>query len=117
MPNTSQSSITIDPLAPPEWIKPHPGEFLREDYLAPLAMSASELARHLGVPANRVTAILNGNRSISADTAWRLARFWNTSADYWMNLQKAHDLSKAWIENGARIEREVTPRKQEDEAA
>ena len=117
MPNTSKSSIITDPSAPPEWIKPHPGEMLREEYLAPLTMSASELARQLGVPANRVTAILNGDRSVSADTAWRLARFWNTSPDYWMNLQKTHDLSKAWIENGSQIERDVTPRNQENEAA
>ena len=111
MPSKSKSSITIDPFAAPDWIKPHPGEMLREEYLAPLGMSASELARHLGVPANRITAILNEQRSITADTAWRLGRYWGTTAHYWMNMQQAHDLSKAWVESGTRIVKEVSPRK------
>ncbi|MFA6219303.1 MAG: HigA family addiction module antitoxin [Erythrobacter sp.] len=109
--------ITTDPFALPQCVRPHPGEHLREDYLVPLGMSASELARQLKVPANRITAILNEQRSITADSAWRLARFWGTTADFWMNLQKSHDLSKAWLENGKKIEREVNPRRREDEAA
>jgi addiction module HigA family antidote len=116
MPSKSRSSITIDPFAPSEWIKPHPGEILREEYLEPLRMSASELARHLGVPANRITAILNEQRSVTADTAWRLARYWGTTAHYWMNMQQAHDLSKAWVESGARIAKEVSPRKSAEAA-
>lgn len=116
MPSKSRSSITIDPFAPSEWIKPHPGEILREEYLEPLRMSASELARHLGVPANRITAILNEQRSVTADTAWRLARYWGTTSHYWMNMQQAHDLSKAWVENGARIAKEVSPRKSAEAA-
>ncbi len=117
MPAESKSLIITDPYAKPECVRPHPGEHLREDYLAPLDMSASELARQLGVPTNRITAILNEQRGITADTAWRLARFWQTTAGYWMGLQEGYDLSKAWMENGDRITREVTPRKQEDEAA
>ena len=116
MPNRSKSSITIDPFAPPEWIKPHPGEMLREEYLKPLGMSASELARHFDVPTNRITAILNEQRSITADTAWRLGRYWGTTAQYWMNMQQSYDLSKAWIDNGKRIEREVSPRKEVEAA-
>jgi addiction module HigA family antidote len=69
----------------------HPGEHLAEE-LNELGMSASELARKLGVPTNRITAILNGQRSISADTALRLAHFFGTSANFWLNLQVLYDL-------------------------
>lgn len=69
----------------------HPGEHLAEE-LNELGISASELARKLGVPANRITAILNRQRSISADTALRLAHFFGTSANFWMNLQVIYDL-------------------------
>lgn len=110
MPDRSKSSTIIDPAAPPQWVKPHPGEMLREEYMEPLGLSANALARGLGVPPNRVTAILRGERSITADTAWRLARYWGTSAQYWMNLQQAYDLSKAWAEDGAKIERDVRVR-------
>ena len=110
MPRMSKSSITIDPFASPEALRLHPGVILREEYLAPLEMSASELARHLGVPPNRITAILNERRGITADTAWRLALYWGTTAHYWMNLQRSFDLAKAWIGNGVRIQREVVSR-------
>jgi antitoxin HigA-1 len=112
----SKPSITIDPFASPEAVRLHPGEILREEYLAPLDMSASELARRLGVPPNRITAILNEQRGISADTAWRLARYWGTTAHYWMNMQQAYDLSEAWIANSKRIEREVSPRTDQEAA-
>jgi addiction module HigA family antidote len=116
VPNTSKSSITIDPFAPPETMRSHPGEVLREEYLAPLNMSASELARCLGVPPNRVTGILNEQRGISADTAWRLARYWGTTPHYWMNMQQSYDLSEAWISSGKRIEREILPRSDQEAA-
>ncbi len=116
MPITSKSSIIIDPTDLPLWVKPHPGDHLRDDYLAPLQMSAAALARALGVPTNRITAILNGARGISADTAWRLARFWGTTPQFWMNLQQSHDLSKAWIEDGSRIMRDVAPRAEAEAA-
>ena len=116
MPGASKSSITIDPGSPPECVRPHPGEMLRKEYLEPLGLSATALAQSLGVPTNRITAILKGERSVTADTAWRLARYWGTTAQYWMNLQQGYDLSKAWIEDGARIEREVRARRV-DEAA
>ena len=109
MPATSKSSIIIDPASRPQWVKPHPGEHLRDDFMAPANMSAAALARSLGVPTNRITSILNGERGISADSAWRLAQYWGTSPQFWLNLQQSHDLSKAWIENGKRIMIEVTP--------
>lgn len=72
----------------------HPGEHLAEELNA-LGMSASELARKLDVPTNRVTQILNGTRSITGDTALRLAHFFGTSAQFWLNLQSLYDLRLA----------------------
>jgi addiction module HigA family antidote len=76
-------------------IRTHPGEIIREEFLAPLAMSARELSRALGIPSNRLTEIMRGNRGVSADTAIRLGRYFGTDPRFWMNLQTAHDLSKA----------------------
>ena len=84
----------------------HPGEHLAEE-LDALDMSAAELARRLKVPTNRVTAILNGQRAISGDTALRLAHFFGTSAQFWTNLQANYDLAIARQEFGGTIEREV----------
>jgi addiction module HigA family antidote len=72
----------------------HPGEHLAEE-LDALGMSASELARKLDVPTNRVTQILNGTRSITGDTALRLAHFFGTSAQFWLNLQSLYELRLA----------------------
>jgi len=69
----------------------HPGEHLAEE-LEALNMSAAELARQLKVPTNRITAIINGQRSITGDTALRLAHFFGTSPEFWLNLQTLHDL-------------------------
>ena len=80
----------------------HPGETLRED-LAALGMSAAELARRIEVPVNRVTQILNGRRSITGDTALRLGRFFGTSGEFWLNLQKLYELRRAEQKNGAAI--------------
>jgi len=80
----------------------HPGEHLAEE-LAELQMSASELARQLGVPPNRITEILNGQRSITGDTALRLAHFFGTSAQFWMNLQAQYDLRLAERRSGRSI--------------
>lgn len=91
-------------------IRTHPGEVLKEEFLVPLGMSASALARELGIPANRVTTILNGTRGVSADTALRLARFFGTTPEFWLNLHAAHDLSVARAKSGRRIERTVRPR-------
>lgn len=70
----------------------HPGEILREEFLAPLALSASQLAAAIKVPTNRVTRLLNGQSGVSADTARRLARVFGTTPDFWMNLQSRYDL-------------------------
>jgi antitoxin HigA-1 len=77
----------------------HPGEILREEYLLPLGMSARALAKAVGVPANRVTEIMRGERDVSADTAIRLGRYFRTDPRFWLNLQCAYDLSKAQGEN------------------
>ena len=72
----------------------HPGEHLAEE-LKELGMSASTLARQLSVPTNRITEILNGRRAITGDTALRLAHFFGTSAEFWLNLQKIYELRLA----------------------
>lgn len=76
-------------------IRTHPGEVLREEFLLPLGLSARALAREIGVPANRLTDILRERRGITADTALRLGRHFGTDPRFWLNLQTAHDLSKA----------------------
>ena len=80
----------------------HPGEHLAEE-LEALDMSAAELARKLGVPTNRVTQILNGTRSITGDTALRLAHFFGTSAQFWLNLQNLYDLRLAQKKAGKSV--------------
>lgn len=87
----------------------HPGELLRDE-LTEIGVSLNELSRALRVPMNRISAIVNGKRGITADTAMRLARYFGTSPQMWMNLQSAYDLEVAERELSARIEREVLPR-------
>ena len=70
----------------------HPGEILRDEYLVPLDLSANALAAAIGVPTNRVTTIVNGERAVTADTALRLAKFFATTPDFWLNLQLRYDL-------------------------
>ena len=82
----------------------HPGETLRED-LDALRMSAAELARRIEVPVNRITEILNGRRSITGDTALRLGRFFGTSGEFWLNLQKLYELRLAEQKHGTTIAR------------
>ena len=81
----------------------HPGEVLREEFLGPLGLSAYALAKALRVPLNRITAILAGERAVSADTALRLARFFGTTPEFWINLQGGYDLEVARIEHGDEI--------------
>lgn len=78
----------------------HPGETLKED-LEALGMSAAELARRIEVPVNRITEILKGRRSITGDTALRLGRFFGTSGEFWLNLQKIYELRLAQQKSGA----------------
>lgn len=80
----------------------HPGEHLAEE-LKELGMSAAELARQLGVPTNRVTEILNGRRAITGDTALRLAHFFGTTAEFWLNLQSLYELRIAQKKAGKSI--------------
>jgi addiction module HigA family antidote len=88
----------------------HPGEILFEEFMKPLGLSANKLALELHVPSNRIIAILSARRAISADTALRLARYFSTSADFWMNLQARYDLQQAEDARAAAITREVRPR-------
>jgi addiction module HigA family antidote len=76
-------------------VRSHPGEILREEFLLPLGLSARQLGAAIGVPGNRISDILREKRDVSADTALRLGSYFGTTAQFWMNLQTAHDLSKA----------------------
>jgi addiction module HigA family antidote len=92
-------------------IKPtHPGDVLRHDYLEPLGMTPNALAIAIRVPASRVGEIVNGKRSITAPTAMRLARYFGSSARFWMNLQSYYDLAIAEDELAGDVERDVQPR-------
>jgi addiction module HigA family antidote len=106
----SKSSITTRKMVTPNRVTSHPGEILKEEFLGPLGMSVNALAMALRVPATRVGAIVKEERSVSADTALRLGRFFGTSAEFWMNLQAMHDLTKTRKESGISIERDVNPR-------
>ena len=81
----------------------HPGEHLAEE-LKELGMSAAELARQLDVPTNRITQILNGRRAITGDTALRLAHFFGTTAEFWLNLQSLYEIRLAEQKSGKSIE-------------
>ena len=85
----------------------HPGEFLREDYLGPLGMSANALAIALRVPATRIVEITNERRGISTDTAFRLSLFFGTSPEFWINMQKAYEVAIAERELLPKIKREI----------
>ena len=89
----------------------HPGEILREE-LTGLGMSANALALALHVPANRISQILNGRRNITADTALRLAQFFGTAPEFWLNLQKSYELRLAERKSGKAIRRRVKPLKE-----
>jgi addiction module HigA family antidote len=88
----------------------HPGEILREDVLDELGMSANAFAQALGVPTNRITAILSGRRSVTADTALRLARYLGGDPEFWLTLQQTYDLRRAEIATGKEIAATVSPR-------
>lgn len=90
----------------------HPGETLREDYLEPLKMSASALAKELHVTAPTVNDIVREKRGVSPMMALRLARYFGGSAQWWLNMQSVYDLKMAEKEAAKQIEREVRPREQ-----
>lgn len=87
----------------------HPGEILRDE-LDALGLSANALSKALDVPVNRITAILNGQRGVTANTVLRLARYFGTTPQVWMNLQKTWELRREEIESGHRIAERVQPR-------
>ncbi len=93
-------------------IRSHPGEVLKEEFMAPLKLSANKLSIELGVPATRIGDIIRSEnpRAVTADTALRLARYFGTTPAFWMNLQAAYELSKAEVENGREIASRVRPR-------
>ena len=103
----SKSSTAI---SLPGRVTTHPGEMLAEEFMAPLKLSANALAIALRVPATRIGAIIKGERSVSADTALRLSRYFGTSSEFWIGLQATHDLTKTRLEAGAAIRRDVRPR-------
>lgn len=83
----SKSVTTIKPV--------HPGEILLAEYLVPLNLSANKFAKHINVPPNRISSIINGQRGITGDTALRLSRAFKTTPEYWMNMQSHYDLEIA----------------------
>lgn len=85
----------------------HPGEVLLEEFLKPMNLSQNRLAMAIGVPARRINEIVLGKRSVSADTALRLARFFDTSAQFWLGLQADYDLDVAADRLGRRLDREI----------
>jgi addiction module HigA family antidote len=87
----------------------HPGETLREDFLKPLGLTVNRLSLQLIVPASRINDIVRGRRAITADTALRLARYFGTTPQFWMNLQSNYDLDLALDNRGREIADRVRP--------
>ena len=88
----------------------HPGEQVREEFMRPLGLTAYRLAKELAVPVTRIQAIVAERRGISGETALRLARYFRTTPEFWLNLQRDWELETAALVSGERVEREVTPR-------
>ena len=101
---TWKSSITTDLLP-----NPHPGEILLEEFLKPMELSQTALANAIGVPPRRINEIVHKKRAISADTALRLARFFNTPAEFWVQLQARYDLEREKARLGKRLAKEIEP--------
>jgi addiction module HigA family antidote len=100
--------ITTNERIPMKRLPPiHPGEILLEDFMKPLELSSYRVAKDIGVPALRISQIVRGQRSITADTAMRLARYFGTSAAIWLRLQARYDLEIAEAKMAKRINREV----------
>ncbi|MGH9523203.1 MAG: HigA family addiction module antitoxin [Terriglobales bacterium] len=107
----SKSLTTTKKMTRPKKLPPiHPGEILGEDYMRPLGLSMNALALALRVPVPRIAEIVHGRRAITPDTALRLARYFNTSARFWLNLQSAYDLDVAEDRLASDIARQVHPR-------
>jgi antitoxin HigA-1 len=87
----------------------HPGEVLREEYLNPLGLSVNALAKALHVPPSRMNDIVLERRGVSADTAMRLARYFDTTPQFWLNMQVDYDLKAAERKSGKTIQRDIVP--------
>lgn len=88
----------------------HPGEILKVEFLEPLGLSVNALSQAIKVPRTRLNDIVRGHRGITADTAMRLARYFRTTAQFWMNLQSHYELEIAQEAHGERVDREIRPR-------
>jgi addiction module HigA family antidote len=88
----------------------HPGEILRDEFLVPIKISVYTLAQSIKVPRSRINDVVLGRRGVTADTAFRLARYFGTTPDFWINLQARYDLDAAERKLRRRIERELRPR-------
>ena len=90
----------------------HPGEILLEEFLKPLELSQNQLARDLDVPPTRINEVVNGGRPITIDTALRLARYFEMTPDFWLNLQQRYDLIIAQRKLGPMLEKKIQPLKE-----
>ena len=81
-------------MQPDDRIPTHPGDILREEFLAPLGQTQVALAAHLGVPLQRINELIRGKRGVTPDTAWLLAQAFNTTPEFWLNLQASYDLAR-----------------------
>jgi antitoxin HigA-1 len=88
----------------------HPGEQLREEFMKPLGLTAYRLAKDLGVPVTRIQSIIGERRAITGDTALRLARYFGTTPEFWLNMQRDFELEQAAEALGERLQFEVQPR-------
>lgn len=102
-------SLTFSKMTTNKMRPVHPGEILREEYLVPLGMTANALSLALRVPAPRINDIVRERRAITPDTALRLARYFDTTPEFWLNLQSAFDLKRAEQKLGQTIQREIQP--------
>jgi addiction module HigA family antidote len=100
-----------------ERIATHPGAVLREDFLEPLRFTADDLAVRMRIPAGRVEEVLGERVGLSPELALRLSRLFGTAPEFWLNLQAAHDLSKARVELKSTLEDEIEPLKLEPSSA
>jgi addiction module HigA family antidote len=82
-------------MLPENRVPTHPGEILREEYLVPLGITQVALAAHLGMPVQRINEVVRGKRGVTPDTAWKLAQAFETTPDFWLNLQALHDLGRS----------------------
>ena len=87
----------------------HPGEQLREEFMIPLGLSAGQLARDLDLPASLVQGLIDESQSVTGDTALRLARYFSTTPEFWLNLQRDYELERALIDSGDKILSTVHP--------